>query len=356
MTFANEILAWYERNKRDLPWRTTTNPYNIWLSEIMLQQTRVSQGLPYYQKFVENFPAVEDLAEASEEKVLKLWQGLGYYSRARNLHATAKMVAYEYDGQFPDTYKELLALKGVGDYTASAIASICFGRPEPVVDGNVYRVLSRYFGVDIPINSTEGVKYFKQLAREVMHLERIRDYNQGIMEFGAMQCVPQSPNCQVCPLSSSCKALKEGTVGSLPVKLKKTKVKTLYFNYLVPISKGGLTILEQRTDNGIWRNLWQFPLLESKKELELKELKVQLEASEHFSKALNVSRFDPMSIIHKLSHRHIHTVFWIIELNDISNGGIPFEKVEQYPVPVLIDEFLKRLKNSYFWPLNDSRL
>ena len=250
MTFANEILAWYERNKRDLPWRTTTNPYNIWLSEIMLQQTRVAQGLPYYHKFVENFPAVEDLAEASEEEVLKLWQGLGYYSRARNLHATAKIVAYEYDGQFPDTYKELLALKGVGDYTASAIASICFGRPEPVVDGNVYRVLSRYFGVEIPINSTEGVKYFKQLAREVMHLERIRDYNQGIMEFGAMQCVPQNPNCQVCLLSSSCKALKDGAVGSLPVKLKKTKVKTLYFNYLVPISKGGLTILEQRTEKG----------------------------------------------------------------------------------------------------------
>ena len=356
MTFANEILAWYERNKRDLPWRTTTNPYNIWLTEIMLQQTRVAQGLPYYHKFVENFPAVEDLAEASEEEVLKLWQGLGYYSRARNLHATAKIVAYEYDGQFPDTYKELLALKGVGDYTASAIASICFGRPEPVVDGNVYRVLSRYFGVEIPINSTEGVKYFKQLAREVMHLERIRDYNQGIMEFGAMQCVPQNPNCQVCLLSSSCKALKDGAVGSLPVKLKKTKVKTLYFNYLVPISKGGLTILEQRTEKGIWRNLWQFPLLESKKELDLKELKVQLEASEHFSKALNVSRFDSVPIVHKLSHRHIHTVFWIIELNDISNGGIPFEKVEQYPVPVLIDEFLKRLKNSYFWPLNDSRL
>ena len=183
-------MKWYGEHKRELPWRTTNDPYKIWLSEIMLQQTRVAQGTPYYHKFLEAFPTVYDLANAEEEQVLKLWQGLGYYSRARNLHATAKMVVTEYDGNFPNTYKELKSLKGVGDYTASAIASICFNEPEPVVDGNVYRVLARYFGVDLPINSTEGIKYFKELARDVMNVENIRDYNQGIMVFGAIQCAP----------------------------------------------------------------------------------------------------------------------------------------------------------------------
>ena len=195
MSFSQKILKWYGEHKRELPWRTTNDPYKIWLSEIMLQQTRVAQGTPYYHKFLEAFPTVYDLANAEEEQVLKLWQGLGYYSRARNLHATAKMVVTEYDGNFPNTYKELKSLKGVGDYTASAIASICFNEPEPVVDGNVYRVLARYFGVDLPINSTEGIKYFKELARDVMNVENIRDYNQGIMEFGAIQCAPKRPYC-----------------------------------------------------------------------------------------------------------------------------------------------------------------
>ena len=185
MSFSRKILDWYQIHKRDLPWRSTTDPYKIWLSEIMLQQTRVAQGMPYYHKFLKNFPTVKDLASASEEKVLKLWQGLGYYSRARNLHSTAKIIVDDHKGNFPNTYKGLKALKGVGDYTASAIASICFDIPEPVVDGNVYRVLSRYFGVDLPINSTQGVKYFKDLAREVMDVKNIRDYNQGIMEFGS---------------------------------------------------------------------------------------------------------------------------------------------------------------------------
>jgi len=215
MHFSKKILAWYYKNKRDLPWRSTKDPYKIWLSEIMLQQTRVAQGLPYYEKFVKEFPSIYHLANATEEKVLKLWQGLGYYSRARNMHNTAKAIVENYKGEFPNTYKELLKLKGIGDYTASAIASISFNVPEPVVDGNVYRVLSRYFGVDLPTNSSEGIKHFKSLAREVMNSNEIRDYNQGIMEFGAIQCAPKTPNCLHCPLNDSCVALKENRVNEL---------------------------------------------------------------------------------------------------------------------------------------------
>ncbi|SHI37719.1 A/G-specific adenine glycosylase [Pseudozobellia thermophila] len=348
MTFSREILGWYRRNKRSLPWRNTRDPYKIWLSEIMLQQTRVAQGLPYYQKFVERFPKVEDLANASEEEVLKLWQGLGYYSRARNLHAAAKTVAYGHQGRFPDTYDGLLKLPGVGDYTASAIASICFDRPEPVVDGNVYRVLSRFFGVTQPINATGGVKYFKTLAREVMDGDHIRDYNQGIMEFGAVQCTPKSPDCGVCPLRSGCVALQKNTIDSLPVKLAKTKVKTLYFNYLVPVSPEGKTWLRQRTGKGIWRNLWEFPLVETPKEALIDEVRGGLADFPQLGNAVNVYRYNENPIVHKLSHRHLHTVFWVVETHDGFEGGVSFDEADKYPVPVLIAEFLKTFKNSYF--------
>ena len=223
MKFSNTLIQWYLQNNRELPWRKTKNPYFIWLSEIMLQQTRVAQGMSYYLKFIKVFPTVFDLAKATESTVLKMWQGLGYYSRARNLHATAKIVVNQYNGKFPDTYNELLKLKGVGDYTASAISSICFNEPQAVVDGNVYRVLSSYFGIDIPINSTEGIKYFKSLAEKVVDVNAIRDYNQGIMEFGAIQCSPKKPFCSHCPLNESCEALQKGIVGRLPGKLKKIK-------------------------------------------------------------------------------------------------------------------------------------
>ena len=235
MIFSLKILLWYQKNKRNLPWRKTKDPYRIWLSEIILQQTRVAQGLPYYERFIERFPTVRDLANAQENEVLKLWQGLGYYSRARNLHATAKIVVKEYKGEFPKTYKGLLKLKGVGDYTASAIASICFDIPEPVVDGNVYRVLARYYGVDIPINSSKGTRYFKELARKVMNTEQIRDYNQAIMEFGAIQCAPKNPDCTGCPLNDGCLALQQNQIGELPKKINKTKVRNRYFNYLVVV-------------------------------------------------------------------------------------------------------------------------
>ena len=341
-------MIWYGQNKRTLPWRRTRDPYKIWLSEIMLQQTRVAQGTPYYLKFISAFPRVHDLANASEEKVLKLWQGLGYYSRARNLHATAKMVVDQYGGNFPNNHAELLKLKGVGDYTASAIASICFDEPQPVVDGNVYRVLARYFGVSIPINSSEGVKYFKKLANEVMDTENIRDYNQGIMEFGAIQCTPKNPNCHQCPLNEGCIALKEGKTAMLPIKLKKNKVRTRYFNYLVPLSLNKAnertTILRQRKGKGIWQNLWEFPLLETDTEID------DTIIEEHFAKQIDlkgnpaISLFNENSIVHKLSHQHLHTKFWIVETNESFSNGIPLSNLKEYPVPVLIADFINAFK------------
>jgi len=344
MSFAPKILNWYHEHQRDLPWRQTRDPYRVWLSEIILQQTRVAQGMPYYLNFVETFPTVYDLAEAPEEQVLKLWQGLGYYSRARNLHTTAKMVVTEFDGQFPHTYEELKTLKGVGDYTASAIASFCFDVPEPVVDGNVYRVLSRYFGVDLPINSTEGITYFKELAREVMDAENIRDYNQGIMEFGAIQCAPKKPYCLLCPLQESCVALKENKVDILPIKLNKTKVRNRYFNYLVWLDGNGNTVLEQRKGKGIWQNLYQFPLLETDGPLEDGEIEEKMKVNQTPLEIETLSFYNNEPIIHKLSHQHLHTQFWILKTSHILEEGIPWKKIDDFPVPVLIADFIKTFK------------
>ena len=344
MIFSKKILVWYHENKRELPWRNTTNPYKIWLSEIMLQQTRVAQGLPYYEKFVAEFPTVFDLANAEEEKILKLWQGLGYYSRARNMHYTAKIIVAEFDGKFPRTYKELVKLKGVGDYTASAIASISFGEQEPVVDGNVYRVLARYFAIDTPINSTEGIKHFKSLAREIMDRDDIRDYNQGIMEFGAIQCAPKKPYCLHCPLNDSCIALKENRVHELPVKLKKTKVTNKHFNYLVVFDNNGQILFEQRTGKGIWQNLYQFPLLETAEEIELEPLKSEALALLGLKSTIDISLYNDKPIVHKLSHQNLYTKFWIIRINTTLKEGLPWNEVVNYPVPVLIADFIKTFK------------
>ncbi len=237
---------WYLINQRDLPWRRSKNPYLIWLSEIILQQTRIAQGISYYEKFANEFVDIFALARADEKHILKLWQGLGYYSRARNLHATAKIIAEKYQGQFPKTYEELIALKGVGDYTASAIASIAFDQAHAVVDGNVYRVLSRVFGISTPINESKGIKEFKLLAQTLLHIEDPGTYNQALMEFGALICTPKKPKCGSCIFNDSCYALQNKTIDTLPVKLKKLKVKKRYFNYLVVDDNGESTIVKQR--------------------------------------------------------------------------------------------------------------
>lgn len=341
MNFNQTLTRWYSDNKRELPWRKTKDPYFIWLSEIILQQTRIDQGLPYYESFVSSFPTVFELANATEEQVLKLWQGLGYYSRARNLHFTAKHIVSEFNGKFPNTYNELIKLKGVGDYTASAIGSICFNEPTAVVDGNVYRVLSRYFGIDTPINSTKGIKDFKALAQKLLPKQQIGDYNQAIMEFGARQCKPANPNCDICPLNNSCLSLAKGKVNELPIKLKKTKITKKHFNFLVFVSNDKQTLLEQRTKNGIWKNLYQFPLIETVKSISMNTLK----NSEDFKQILNSSKakitlYNGDEIVHKLSHQHLYTKFWIVEVDQLPKEGVPLKNIHDFPVPILIGKFI----------------
>jgi len=254
-------LEWYPLNKRDLPWRNTSNPYIIWLSEIILQQTRVAQGLPYFERYLETYPTLEDLAVAPSEEVMRLWQGLGYYSRARNLHDCAKDLHYNNGGNFPENYAELLKLKGVGSYTAAAIASFAFEEPVAVVDGNVFRVLSRYFGIATDITSTRGKKEFEQLANRIIPQERPGEFNQAIMEFGALQCVPKNPDCENCPLKISCFAYHKSMVGELPVKAKKLKIRERYFQYY-HIVCGEYTVVKKRAEGDIWQGLYDFPLEE----------------------------------------------------------------------------------------------
>ncbi|OBX21813.1 MULTISPECIES: A/G-specific adenine glycosylase [Bizionia] len=337
MHFTKTLTNWYSVNKRDLPWRNTKNPYYIWLSEIILQQTQIKQGLPYYEAFVAQYPTVFDLANANEEAVLKLWQGLGYYSRARNLHATAKYVAVNLNGNFPDNYTDLLKLKGIGDYTASAIASFCFNEVAAVVDGNVYRVLARFYGIHIPINSTEGKKVFKALATDIIDAKNPADFNQAIMEFGAIQCKPSSPDCSVCPLKEGCIAFRKNEISVLPIKIKNNKPKNKFFNFLVYVTNDGQTILEKRKGKGIWQNLYQFPLLESKHSLDEASFLQQLNPDDSVE---NVTLFNAVDIIHKLSHQHLHTKFWIIQTANLPKTGIPVSEIENYAVPILIKNFI----------------
>ncbi len=340
MTFSKSIINWYSVYKRDLPWRNTKDPYYIWLSEIILQQTQVKQGLPYYNAFIENYPSVFDLANASEDSVLKLWQGLGYYSRARNLHFTAQYIVNTLNGKFPNNYKDLLQLKGVGDYTASAIASIAFNEVAAVVDGNVYRVLSRYYGIATPINSSEGIKAFKALATQLIDAKQPATFNQAIMEFGARQCKPKNPNCVICPLNQSCMALQKNTISILPVKLKKTKVQKKYFNFLVCVDTENNILFEKRTGNGIWQNLYQFPLIESDKSLKASEFNTL-----NVTSVLNNAKFDywlynEKDIVHKLSHQHLFTKFWILETKKLHHNSILLTELKKYPSPVLISNFI----------------
>lgn len=340
MKFSNILIYWYLQNKRVLPWRETKNPYFIWLSEIMLQQTRVAQGLAYYLKFTTAFPTVFDLAKAEETTVLKMWQGLGYYSRARNLHFSAKQIAAELNGAFPKNYKEIIKLKGIGDYTASAIASICFKEPTAVVDGNVYRVLSRHFGIQTAINSTTGIKEFKALAQTLIDQTQPGTFNQAIMDFGALHCKPQKPLCETCPFSDSCVALEKKQTKELPVKEKKIKVSKRYFNFLVLKTVNDKTILTERKGKGIWRGLYQFPLIERKKNCTQREITSSEEFLDLFPKETTISLFNTKEIVHKLSHQHLHTQFWIIETKKVKSETIFWKNIQDFPVPVLIANFL----------------
>ncbi len=329
--FQKRLEGWYQKHKRDLPWRQTKDPYYIWLSEIMLQQTRVDQGLPYYQKFVENYPTVHDLARAPEDNVLKDWEGLGYYSRARNLHFTAKHVSEELDGIFPGSYSELLKLKGIGDYTAAAVSSMSFDEVQPVVDGNVFRVLARYLGIDKAINSTEGKKAFKEAAWEMLDREDPGLYNQAIMEFGALQCVPKSPDCSQCPLQENCSAFLQGKVGELPHKIKKKYNRERFFNYFI-IKKKNEVLVSKREESDIWKGLFEFPLVERMEDLE-----------EDFAGISSFLGYNPDFTVrqrallkpHKLSHQTIYITVWQLELSATEDHIIQNKRLVWQPTDKL---------------------
>jgi A/G-specific adenine glycosylase len=339
--FSHIILKWYSQNKRDLPWRNTRDPFKIWLSEIILQQTRVAQGLNYYLNFVDEFDTVHDLAKSKEETILKLWQGLGYYSRARNLHFTANYISNELNGEFPKNFKGLLQLKGVGLYTAAAVASFCYDEKVAVLDGNVFRVLSRVFGIDEPINTSLGEKIFRELSAELLPSSEVSNYNQGIMEFGALQCTPKNPNCISCPLNTKCDALRTKRVKDLPVKLKKTKVLELHMSFLVLIT-GRETVLRKRVGKGVWQNLYEFPSFvassaeNSKNDLDLFVSESGLD--------VNGVEFVSARYRHLLSHRKIHAQFFVYRVEEIpallKTDSVVFEDLLGLPIHRLIEKFI----------------
>lgn len=313
--FAEAILDWYSKNKRDLPWRHETDPYKIWLSEIILQQTQVIQGLKYYLNFEKKYPTIKNLAKAPEDEVLKLWQGLGYYSRARNLHATAKIVLNDYKGVFPSSYNQIKALKGVGDYTAAAIASFAFNLPHAVVDGNVYRLLSRVFGIETPVDSSKAKKEFQDLANVLLDKRHPATHNQAIMEFGSQYCKPVNPDCENCVLSNKCFAFKTKTVALLPIKLKKTKIRKRYFNYIVLSDKTKEVIIKKRAEGDIWQGLYEFNLIETQQEIQANDLFLLKEF-----KKLAPSKFHLKHVSkqykHILSHQHLYATFYVVSLNN----------------------------------------
>ena len=340
MNFSTKIINWYNQNYRDLPWRNTTDAYKIWLSEIILQQTRVSQGLPYYINFINAFPTVKDLANADEQQILKLWQGLGYYSRARNLHFTAKFVVENHKGIFPNSYEELLKLKGIGTYTAAAIASFSSNEPVAVLDGNVFRVLSRVFNVDYDISQNTSKKYFIELATKVLSKSKPDIHNQAIMEFGALQCVPKSPNCVECIFNDSCEAYKLKKVSELPVKSKKVKVTKRFLNFILVKDASGNYEMNKRTENGIWKNLFEFPCIESESEIDENEILRNLN-EKYTMKSFHY--FDTFDVLHKLSHQHLNIKFYTIEIEDAINKGYTFEELKQLPVPIVLHNFIEKI-------------
>jgi A/G-specific adenine glycosylase len=347
MDFTKLLLSWYNRNHRDLPWRRTQDPYKIWISEIVLQQTRIEQGRDYYLRFLDRFPGISDLASADEKEVLKLWQGLGYYSRARNLHHAAKEIGQRFNGEFPSDYEEIHGLKGIGDYTAAAIASIAYNLPYPVIDGNVLRFFSRYFGVKEPIDKASGKKKILQLANEKMDRSDPGKFNQAIMEFGALQCKPGSPNCSVCPFNRSCFAFTHGKVDVLPVKSRANLPRKRYFNFLVMVyvdSKKRTTIyLRKREENDIWKNLYDFPLIETSSPVSREKLMNTLEWKKLVQSKTKTVPERSKVYQHILSHQLIFARFYILQLEKKPvNKFIPvnMKDLDRFPVPRLIEKFI----------------
>lgn len=342
--FRKRLLKWYKINKRELPWRATKDPYKIWLSEIILQQTQVNQGLAYYLKFIKAYPNVKMLADAPSDEVMKLWQGLGYYSRARNLHEAARFMVKEHKSSFPTTYDNIKSLKGVGDYTAAAIASLAYNLPHAVVDGNVYRVLSRVFGIDLAIDSTEGKKYFQNLANELLDKKETADYNQAIMEFGALYCRPVNPDCNNCIFNDKCVAFQKNKVALLPFKAKKIKVRDRYFNYIVFRHRNN-TYICKRAKKDIWQGLYEFLLIETDKKLKPEQLLKSKELKQISSLKNIVLKSVSHQYKHVLSHQNLHTIFYLIDLKTPLKTKllkkVNIKSLHLYAFPRLIEKYLK---------------
>ena len=352
--FQERLMSWYAQSHRPLPWKGEKDPYLIWLSEVILQQTRVEQGLPYFERFRQHYPTVEQLAAAPQDEIMKLWEGLGYYSRARNLHAAAKYVAEELGGQFPDTYEGILQLKGVGPYTAAAIASFAFGLPCAVVDGNVFRVLSRVFGIELPIDTSVGKRHFTGLAQELLDASQPGAYNQALMDFGATQCTPKKPSCKSCPFSNMCTALKADSINALPVKSKKLTKRERFFHYLA-INHEGKMLLCKREGKDIWQNLYEFPLLEwahntiTEEELRESALWQQLFGGQE----VQISRVSA-PYQQQLTHQKIIATFWTVDAptqfspTTISYLAIDKKKLEKFAFPRVINRYLNDVQLSLF--------
>jgi len=345
------LQEWYRKNKRDLPWRLTKDAYLIWVSEIILQQTQVAQGLDYYCRFVRRFPDIQRLAEAEEVEVLKYWQGLGYYSRARYMHESAKMINERFKGIFPDQYKDVLTLKGVGEYTAAAIVSLAHNQPYPVVDGNVYRVLARLFAIDTPIDTEKGKKEFHALAAALMPPDQAHIHNQAIMEFGALQCVPKNPDCTSCPLSCKCIGYASGQHQQYPVKQNKTKTRDRYLHYFF-ILNGLDTYVRCRTGKDIWKGLYELPLIETETQMDFADLKKETTFRQLFDRTGQTEFFNgDGNIKHVLSHQILHATFYEVKIS-VENSTlktylkIPLSTIDDYPFPKLISAFFERRTNS----------
>ena len=348
---ASKLIEWYNVYRRILPWRGITDPYRIWISEIILQQTRVNQGLDYYNRFVERFPDVHSLSVADEQEVLKYWQGLGYYSRARNLHATARYIEENFGGKFPEDYETILSLKGIGEYTAAAIASMAFGAPYPVVDGNVFRFLSRLFAIEEPVDTGKGKKRFTELAGLILPHAQAGLFNQAIMEFGALQCIPVSPDCSVCPFEVRCAACASGKISDFPIKRNKTKIKTMYLYYF-HIRSGNRIYLKKRKEKGIWQNLYEFPLIESETPLEWEELI----ATDDFKTLFLLAEPANFRLVlknqkHVLTHRILYASFYEVSVEKAPQSFAKFTLVfpcdmDEYPIHRLMEIYLEKI--SYF--------